>query len=358
MKKKQLGINLSDLLGYDYDDISSDKKINEKNVIKILLEEIIPNKNQPRKYFKESAIKELASSIEKNGVLHPILVKFKEGKYHIISGERRYRASKIAGLKEIDCIVQEVDNDTHFIHSIIENVQREDLNPAEEALCYKYLIEDKKMTHDEVANAVSKSRSHISNLLRVLKLPDEIIQEILNENLSLGHAKVLLTLESNEEMLEYANKVKESKMSVRSLEKDIKKLGTKIINNSYQQESSSVKADFNLDENSEEISDFITKKSQSSQNQVQKTNKTQDSIDSFDVIKAMYSSLSQENNFDPIKEYELKEKLQSIEEIIKNSTGFKVKITPNKQNGGTIAIEYSSADELSEALEKLCVKIK
>ncbi len=183
---------------------------------------IEPNRSQPRKNFDEQALKELADSIKKVGVISPILVQKKEDRYIIIAGERRWRAAKLAGLKEVPVIVREYTEREIAEIALIENIQREDLNPIEEASAYKRLIEEFHLKQEEVAECVSKSRSAVTNSLRLLKLPEEVQQLVMENALSMGHARALLAIEDREKQLALAQRVIDENLSVRDIEKLVK----------------------------------------------------------------------------------------------------------------------------------------
>ena len=197
-----------------------------ENVITILkLSMIDPKSDQPRKYFDKEALEELASSIKENGLLQPILVReYGEGRYQIIAGERRFRASKLAELDEIPAIILDRDDRKVAELSLIENIQREDLNPIEEALAFKALAEEYGLTQEELAEKVNKSRSAIANSTRLLDLPTEVLEMVANGDISAGHGRTLLGIKMRENMLLLANKVVEYDLSVRQLEEEVKKI--------------------------------------------------------------------------------------------------------------------------------------
>lgn len=195
---------------------------NRETLVKLV--KIEPNKEQPRKYFEEVALKELAESIRQYGVLSPILVQQKEDRYVIIAGERRWRAAKLAGLKEVPVIIRNYTEREIAEISLIENVQREDLNPIEEAMGYKRLIEEFGLKQEEVAECVSKSRSAITNALRLLKLSERIQAYLINGGLSMGHARALLAVEDIQKQEMLAEKIVKEKLSVREVEKLVRNL--------------------------------------------------------------------------------------------------------------------------------------
>ena len=192
-------------------------------VSELKIVDVEPNKEQPRKEFDEEALESLCESIKEHGVIQPILViKSNGGFYKIIAGERRWRAAKMAGLKKIPAIIKEYDDVKAYEVSLIENLQREDLNPIEESLGYKKLIDEFALTQEQIAKRVSKSRSAIANSLRLLTLPDEVVRLIEDKKISTGHAKVLLSASDKKFIVETAKLVVEKQISVRELEKIIK----------------------------------------------------------------------------------------------------------------------------------------
>ncbi len=213
------------------DSLFVDNAIEEKEssgITVLKLSDIEPNRGQPRTLFDETALLELADSIGKHGVLQPIAVRRKDnGYYEIIAGERRWRASKIAGLSEIPVVIKEVDDKTAGELSLIENLQRENLNPVEEAKGYRDLMNKYDLTQEEAAERVGKSRVAVANILRILKLPECVLSLVEDGSLSYGHARSLLPLVStcdNEIMLKYAENVISSGLSVRQTEHFVKKL--------------------------------------------------------------------------------------------------------------------------------------
>ena len=221
MAKKGLGKGLGSLIPQieKEDEIFEGDKIVELKII-----EVEPNKAQPRTNFDEEKLYELADSIKEHGVITPIIVKKQEnGFYIIIAGERRWRASKIAEVKTIPAIIRDFDEKTSAEVALIENLQREDLNPVEEAKGYARLMSDFDLTQEETAKKVGKSRSYIANSLRILNLHKEIIRMIEEKVISVGHAKVLLSLEDAKKQIFYAKLIEEQHLTVRELEQIIKK---------------------------------------------------------------------------------------------------------------------------------------
>ena len=207
--KKGLGRGLSSLIG------DSDVKISNN---KISISSIIPNKYQPRKNFDKNSLEELTASIRERGIIQPIIVRASEDsndKYELIAGERRWQAAQNAGLHEVPAVILNVDNLKSLEFAIVENVQRKDLNPIEEAEGYQRLINEFNYDQDKVAKFIGKSRAHISNCIRLLSLPAKVIEHIINDKLSPGHAKILVGLD-NSELL--AEKIIKKKLSVRQAE--------------------------------------------------------------------------------------------------------------------------------------------
>ena len=222
--KKGLGRGLSSLIG--------DSDIKTSNY-KISISSIVPNKNQPRKFFEKESLDDLTNSIKERGIIQPLIVRKsddQEEKYELIAGERRWQAAQSAGLHEVPAIVIEADNLKSLELAIIENVQRKDLNAIEEAESYKNLIQNFGYDHEKVSKFIGKSRSHISNSLRLLSLPEKLIEMIRNDKLSQGHAKILIGLENS---LTLAEKIVKKKLSVRQTESLVRllKSGNKKINN-------------------------------------------------------------------------------------------------------------------------------
>ena len=197
----------------------------EKGAVTMLkTSQVEPNRDQPRKQFDEEALSELASSIKEYGIIQPIIVTKRADYYEIIAGERRWRAAKKAGLKEIPVVVKDYSEKEIAEISLIENIQRENLNPIEEANAYKKLIDDYKLTQEELSNRISKSRTVITNTLRLLKLHEDVQEMLANGSLSAGHARALAALEDKELQLKTAEKIVEGTLSVRQTEDLVKEL--------------------------------------------------------------------------------------------------------------------------------------
>jgi ParB family chromosome partitioning protein len=217
-KTKRLGMGLSALLG-SMDDGGFLSSSDVKGYQMIDISKITTNPLQPRKVFLEEELLELATSIKQNGLLQPLLVRsIIGGNFEIVAGERRFRASKLAGLNEVPCIVKKITDEQVFLFAVIENIQRENLNPLEEAESYVKLMKDFSQTQDELSKIVGKSRSHIANLCRLVKLPNEVKKMILDGRLTNGHVRPLLTLNTEEQMIEIADIIVQNNYSVRKVE--------------------------------------------------------------------------------------------------------------------------------------------
>lgn len=196
----------------------------DKDIMNVKITKVEPNREQPRKQFDEDALLELADSIKQFGVLQPLLVQKKEDYYEIIAGERRWRAAKLAGLKEVPVIIKQFSQQETVEISLIENIQRENLNPIEEAIAYKRLMEEFHLKQDQIADRVSKSRTAVTNSMRLLKLDEKVRQMVIDEMLSTGHARALLTIEDPELQYITATRIFDEKLSVRETEKLVKEL--------------------------------------------------------------------------------------------------------------------------------------
>lgn len=208
---------------------AGDKKITKEENTKgaetvVKITKVEPNRSQPRKNFDEDALQELADSIKQFGLLQPILVQDKGEYYEIIAGERRWRAAKLAGLKEVPVIIRNYSSQEIVEISLIENIQREDLNPIEEAQAYKRLLTEFNLKQDEVAERVSKSRTAVTNSMRLLKLCDGVQQMIIDDMLSTGHARALIPIEDPELQIQLAQRIFDEKLSVREVEKLVKSI--------------------------------------------------------------------------------------------------------------------------------------
>ncbi|WOO34583.1 ParB/RepB/Spo0J family partition protein [Anaerocolumna sp. AGMB13020] len=287
-------------LGKGLDSMIPDKSNTKKNTVNdgngkidvsretlIPINEVEPNRKQPRKYFDEDSLHELSDSIKQFGVIQPLIVQKKDKYYEIIAGERRWRAAKQAGLKEIPVIVKNYTPQEVMEIAIIENIQREDLNPIEEAIAYQNLIKEFNLKQDEVAERVSKSRTAVTNTMRLLKLSEKVQQMLIDDMISGGHARALLAIEEEEIQYQTAMKVFDDKLSVRDTEKLVKKIVAQL--NEVKEEVAPVKEDSFL--------------------------------------------------------------YRDIEEKIKKIMGTKVSIKKKNNNNGKIEIEYYSVEELERIID-------
>ncbi|MDE7267297.1 MAG: ParB/RepB/Spo0J family partition protein [Lachnospiraceae bacterium] len=223
MAKRGLGKGLDSLISAEaVKSTKKDETAQAETFVKIT--KVEPNREQPRKNFDEDALQELADSIKQYGLLQPILVQDRKEYYEIIAGERRWRAAKLAGLKEVPVIIRDYTEQEIMEISLIENIQREDLNPVEEALAYKRLLEEFHLKQDELAERVSKSRTTITNSMRLLKLCDYVQQMIIDGKLTTGHARALISIENEEQQKQLAEQIFDEKLSVREVEKRVKEL--------------------------------------------------------------------------------------------------------------------------------------
>ena len=225
-KRKGLGKGLDSLIpkGDVIPTAAPTEQENKPNTF-VKISRIEPNKDQPRKNFDEDALQELAESIKQFGVIQPLIVQKRDDFYEIIAGERRWRAAKIAGLKEVPVIIKDYTDQEIVEISLIENIQREDLNPIEEAFAYKRLLEEFHLKQDEVAERVSKSRTAVTNSMRLLKLDGRVQQMVIDEMITTGHARAILAIEDKELQYQTAVRVFDEKLSVRETEKLVKKIG-------------------------------------------------------------------------------------------------------------------------------------
>lgn len=228
----RLGKGLSSIFGQDVskvlDDIQNgDMEVERQEQSKIPVDEIRPNPYQPRKVFNDEALKELSSSIKQHGVFTPILVKKSIQGYDLIAGERRLRASKLAGLKDIPAIIVDFDDQKMMEIALLENIQREDLNVIEEAKAYEKLIQRLGYTQEQLAHRVGKSREHITNLLRLLKLPEDVQEYVVSKQLSMGHVRALLGLKTEASMRKVAQQAIDQGLSVRKVEQIVKDTNNK-----------------------------------------------------------------------------------------------------------------------------------
>lgn len=240
VKRKGLGKGIDSLIP-DTGVAKTKSSANSKPVVKEVVKEVIkevqvpadtmmkisdiePNREQPRKNFDKEALEELADSIKQFGIIQPIVVQKKDDYYEIIAGERRWRAAKLAKIKEVPVIIKEYTKQEVMEIALIENIQRKDLNPIEEALAYKSLVDEYNLKQDELAKRVSKSRAAIANSMRLLRLADEVQNMLINEEISMGHARALLALDQEDLQLEAARSIVERGLSVRETEKLVKSI--------------------------------------------------------------------------------------------------------------------------------------
>ena len=261
---------------------------NANGAVLMNINKVEPNREQPRKKFDEDALLELSESIKQFGVLQPLLVTERDDYFEIIAGERRWRAAKMAGVKEVPVIVKKLTEQEIMEISLIENIQREDLNPIEEAQAYKRLLTEFNLKQDEVAERVSKSRTAVTNAMRLLKLNDKVQQMLIDEMLTTGHARALLAIEDQEKQYEVAQKIFDEKLSVRDTEKLVKNI-----------------------QNEKDVNPVVV------------------------------------NKIDP----QLIAVYRDLEEVMKSLLGTKVHINPKDNTKGKLEIEYYSQDELDRIID-------
>ena len=286
--KKGLGKGLDSLITDKVSKPVKPKSEHAADAVMIDIKKVEPNREQPRIKFDEDALIELSESIKQFGVLQPLLCQERDDYYEIIAGERRWRAAKIAGIKEVPVIIKKLSEQEIMEISLIENLQREDLNPIEEALAYKRLIDEFKLKQDEVAERVSKSRTAVTNAMRLLKLNEKVQQMVIDEMLTTGHARALLGIEDQDIQYVLAQQIFDQKLSVRDTEKLVKSM----------------------------------------QNEKKGKKKEPEKLDS--KLLAIYSDL---------------------EEQMKKIMGTKVLINSKNSNSGKIEIEYYSQDELDRIID-------
>jgi len=222
-KKRALGIGLEQLFNNENLDLQSFEKhvyetTDKEEIIEVNISELRPNPYQPRKVFDKDALAELAKSIKEHGVFQPIIIKKSIKGYEIIAGERRVRASKMAGLDKVPAIIRNLNDEQMMEIALLENLQRENLSAIEEAKAYKSLIDNLHLTQEQLSEKVGKSRSHVTNILGLLRLPEEVQDMVVNKKISMGHARVLSKLESDEKIIEMARDIAENKIPVREVE--------------------------------------------------------------------------------------------------------------------------------------------
>ena len=222
-KKRALGIGLEQLFNNENLDLQSFEQhvyetTNKEEIIEVAIKDLRPNPYQPRKVFNEDALTDLASSIKEHGVFQPIIIKKSIKGYEIIAGERRVRASKLAGLDKIPAIVRNLNDEQMMEIALLENLQRENLSAIEEATAYKAMIEHLNLTQDELSKRVGKSRSHVTNIIGLLRLP-KVVQDMISDNrITMGHARALSKLNDDDQIIELANKIVDDKLVVRDIE--------------------------------------------------------------------------------------------------------------------------------------------
>lgn len=287
-KKNGLGKGLDSLIADKVGKPNTSTKDSGVEPTLMSINKVEPNRDQPRKKFDEDALLELSESIKQFGVLQPLLVQKRDDYYEIIAGERRWRAAKLAGIKEVPVIVKQLTEQEIMEISLIENIQREDLNPIEEALAYKRLLTEFNLKQDEVAERVSKSRTAVTNAMRLLKLDDRVQQMVIDEMLTTGHARAILGIEDPEKQYAIGQKIFDEKLSVRDTEKLVKNL----------------------------------------QNEKKANPQAEKKIDP--KMEAIYKDL---------------------EEQMKGILGTKVAINPKNDKSGKLEIEYYSQDELDRIID-------
>ena len=312
-RKSGLGSGLSSLFADNALDISS---VSNGDISVLRITHIEPKKNQPRKDFRKEALSELADSIAKHGIIQPIVVRsLPNGYYQIIAGERRWRAAKMAGLSEVPVVIKNVDELAAAEMTMIENLQREDLNPIEEAMGYKNLVEHYNLTQEEISRQVAKSRAVVANALRLLSLPGEVLKYIEAGEISAGHARALLVIDDPEEQIRLAERIIKNNMSVREIEKIVR---------SIKEEREKILSDL-IDENGKAA------KSGNEKNNSPDINKTA-------KIEEVY--------------------LKNLQNKISDAFGRKVIINLAKknksQNSGKLEIEYKNTEELESIIKFLC----
>ncbi len=234
-KKRALGIGLEQLFNNENLDLQSFEKhvyetTDKEEIIEVNISELRPNPYQPRKVFNKEALEDLASSIKEHGVFQPIIIKKSIKGYEIIAGERRVRASKLAGLDKVPAIIRNLNDEQMMEIALLENLQRENLSAIEEAKAYKSMIDNLHLTQEQLSAKVGKSRSHVTNILGLLRLPNEVQDMVVEKKLSMGHARVLSKLESDEKIIEMAHEIVDKKIPVRNVEEKSQETEKKVKN--------------------------------------------------------------------------------------------------------------------------------
>lgn len=225
MKKQRLGKGLGALIGDEPKSKPSEPNVNK--ILEVDVNDIDPNADQPRKYFDDEKLDELAQSIKTYGIVQPIIVQQSNGRYIIVAGERRYRASRLAGLKTVPVVIKEYSPLDFMEVSLVENLQREDLNPIEEAQAMRMLMDEHNLSQDVLSERIGKSRSAVANTLRLLSLPVPVKEMVIAGDISSGHARCLVALSKNDEKLSIAKKIVSLGLSVRATEEIINAIGSK-----------------------------------------------------------------------------------------------------------------------------------
>lgn len=310
-ENKRLGKGLSSLLGEKRISFLSNINTQTENegVREISLELITRNENQPRKYFNKEALEELATSIKEFGILQPIVVRkssIYDTKYEIISGERRFRASKIAGLMKIPAIIKDFDDETTFSLSVIENIQRQDLNVVEEAMAYREFMDIYGFTQQKISDKIGKSRSHVANLLRLLTLPEKILKYLSEEKIDFTNARALIGFEEAEKYIDY---IVENSLTVKEINKIVK--GEVII----------------------DLEEY----------EKQKNNVSQETIPQENVSRETISETKQ-----------IKELLKAKQKSFQERFGFACKIIFNEnKKSGSLTLKYKNLEDLDNLLNKI-----
>lgn len=321
---------------------------NNSEVVYLYLDDIIPNRFQPREVFDEQALKELAVSIKEHGVIQPIIVRQVENKYEIIAGERRYKASTMAGLTKIPAIVKNLDDKESSKIALIENLQRKDLSPIEEARTYQKILEiEDNMTQEELAATMGKTQSSVSNKLRLLALPEEVQDALLKDKISERHARTLLNLEDRNDQIKMMDRVIENKMTVRELEKAIKEFKDPTSIEEENQAIDAAPAIVNVDDASLSASDLVNEESQSTERTLADTFMdikngidTETNTEAVSVEEQIDATDPTEVNIDKIRESAVDIGGAKVEEA--------TEVSPEPQMGFKFVPSFSSAGTVTE----------
>ena len=352
--EKKLGRGLAALLdmdddvGFSVDSVFGSEKqgdldkntsdFTSSQLKEISVDDVVANTDQPRKYFNDEKLLELSKSIKSSGLLQPIVVtkdRQNSGKYIIVTGERRYRACKIAGLSKINAIILNLDECEILKNAVIENVQREDLNPLEEANAYKKIIDTFGYTHEQLAQEIGKSRAHITNLLRILKLPDDVLNALRDGSITLGHAKVLLGVD---EPSDYLPTVVERQLSVRQLEKMVANEGVYEEENFHKNKKSDRIADATIDiikRFNEPVDDYIE----------------EDVFENGENGKKSEVSKIKSSKHNSEEWQDIERNIKVIEEQLSDSCGFDVKIKLQRNGSGKFEISFEDPEDLPKIIK-------